>query len=109
MLEPERIYLALHLQIHSRNVEEEGVGDAFETPEFEPSQFCSLASHGTCETPDGQRVSGMCCISVSIPVCKELYHTAVLSLKGILLDDKLKAGYHFFTAGFGGIKGKLLL
>lgn len=40
---------------------------------------------------------------------KELYHTALLSSKAILSDDKFKAGYHFLTAGFGEIKGKLLL
>lgn len=102
MLEPERIYLALHLQIHSPNVEEEGVGDAFEALESEPSPFCCFHfTHGGCEATDGQRVSGMCCISVSILVWKELYHTAVLSLKGILLGDKLKAGYHFLQLLLG--------
>lgn len=101
MLEPERIYLALHLQIHTPNVEEERAGDAFEVLEFKPSPYCSFDSHGSCEATDGQSISGMCCISVSVSVWKELYHAAVLSLKGILLDDKLKAGYHFLQLVLG--------
>lgn len=99
MLEPERVYLALHLQIHSPNVEEEGVRDAFVALELEPSPFCSFTSRGSCEATDGQRMLAMCCISVL--VWKELHHTAVLSLKGILLDDKLKAGYHFLQLVLG--------